>query len=193
MASTNDQAAKALPSDLSVHLTGHDATTGKAIVQETRPAQWTTHDNGQMKIHLVYTTSQSPPSLNDDKDIRQHDELLKAGNLGLVRQNGSVARVVDFAPGFDCMMHRTQSLDFGVVVSGAIEMVLDSGEVKLLSPGDFAVQRATMHAWRNPSKTEWARMVFVLQDCEPLVVGGQPLKEDYGRGVDGIPASGNDA
>lgn len=58
--------------------------------------------------------------------------------------------------------------------------------------GDMAVQRATMHAWRNPSKSEWSRMPFVLQDWAPLKIGGKALKEDLGRGVKGLPPSEND-
>lgn len=90
------------------------------------------------------------------------------------------------------MMHRTQSLDFGIVVEGTVEMLLDDGSTTLLKRGDVAVQRATMHAWRNPSETEWTRMVFVLQDTQPVVVGGKRLGEDLGRGTEGLPGSGND-
>jgi quercetin dioxygenase-like cupin family protein len=78
-------------------------------------------------------------------------------------------------------MHRTQSLDYGIVLEGEIEMTLDSGEKRLLKRGDMAVQRATMHAWHNPSETEWTRMVFVLQECKPLVVGGEELGEDLSQ------------
>jgi quercetin dioxygenase-like cupin family protein len=99
---------------------------------------------------------------------------------------------VDFAPLYECMMHRTQSIDFGIVVEGSVEMILDDGSRTLLGRGDIAVQRATMHAWRNPSETEWTRMVFVLQDIQPLVVGGKKMGEDLGRGTEGLPASGND-
>lgn len=142
--------------------------------------------------------SSTPPpnsqaSLNDNADITKHDDLTASNKLGLVRPGGTVCRIVDFAPGFDCMMHRTQSLDYGVVLEGSIELLLDSDESQLMHRGDVAVQRATMHAWRNPSKTEWARMLFVLQDCQKLVVSGQDLKEDLGRGVVGLPPSGNDA
>lgn len=49
------------------------------------------------------------------------------------------------------------------------------------------------HAWRNPSKTEWCRMIFVLQDCQKVVLGGQALGEDLGRGTEGLPPSGNDS
>ena len=112
--------------------------------------------------------------------------------MGLVSGGGTVLRFVDFAPGYERMMHRTQSVDYGIVLEGTIESKLDSGEVTLMGRGDVMVQRATMHAWRNPSETEWARMIFCLQDCKPLMVGGQRFKEDLGRGTEGVPSSGND-
>lgn len=61
-------------------------------------------------------------------------------------------------------MHRTQSLDYGVVIEGEVEMVLDDGVSTVMGRGDVAVQRGTSHGWRNVSKTEWARMFFVLQE-----------------------------
>jgi hypothetical protein len=146
-----------------------------------------------MGFNVIYTTSSFPASLNSDADITTHDALLSSGKLGLVNPGGTVCRIVDFAPGFDCMMHRTQSLDYGVVLEGSIELVLDSGEAQLMHRGDMAVQRATMHAWRNPSGSEWARMMFVLQDCQKVELGGKELREDLGRGTEGLPPSGNDA
>jgi hypothetical protein len=185
------QLAKELPG-LVTHVVGHDETTGKAIVKESRSAQWKPFDKDQMEFSVVYTTSEFPADLNNDKDVSTHDQLLSTGNLGLVNPNGTVCRVVDFSPGYKCLMHRTQSLDYGIVLEGTIELVLDSGETKAMHRGDVAVQRASMHAWRNTSQTEWARMIFVLQDCKPLTMAGKTLKEDLGTGDEGIPASGND-
>lgn len=178
---------------LTTHLTGHDEKTGKAIVQESRPGNWSVYDSKEMAFNVIYTTSQFPANLNDDADIKAHDDVTSNGKLGLVNSNGTVCRVVDFAPGYECMMHRTQSLDYGIVLEGTIELILDSGERKLVQRGDVAVQRATMHAWKNTSETEWARMIFVLQDCQKVEVGGQALKEDLGRGTEGLPPSGNDS
>lgn len=45
-----------------------------------------------------------------------------------------------------------------------------------------------MHAWRNPSSTEWCRMMFVLQPSKPLELGGQSVGEDLGNAV-GIRSS----
>ncbi|MCJ1306177.1 hypothetical protein MMC08_008995 [Hypocenomyce scalaris] len=177
---------------LTRHITGHDPTTGKAVVQSSQSGTWKAYDHKLMAFNVIYTTSEFPPSLNDDADIASHDELMASEKLGLVNANGTVCRVVDFAPGFECMMHRTQSLDYGIVLEGPIEMVLDSGETRVMQRGDVAVQRATMHAWRNPQKEQWARMIFVLQDCQTLNIGGKTLKEDLGRGTAGLPPSGND-
>lgn len=129
---------------VTAYLTGHDNSSGKAIVQSARPGSWQSFDKGDMAFNVIYTTSEFPASLNDDVDIAKHDALVSSDKLGLVSPGGTVCRQVDFAPGYDCMMHRTQSLDFGIVLEGEVEMVLDSGETQLMKRGDVAVQRATM-------------------------------------------------
>lgn len=164
---------------LTHHITGHNPS-GAAIVQSTRPAHWTTLNNNTLSINNVYTTSHFPPSLAHDADLATHDALLASQQLGLTNPSGTVARMVDFAPGSEPVMHRTQSLDYGVVIEGEVEMILDEGVTRVLRRGDVAVQRSTRHGWRNVSGTEWARMFFVLQDCEMLVVGGREMGEDVG-------------
>ncbi|KAL5336552.1 hypothetical protein BJX70DRAFT_372285 [Aspergillus crustosus] len=159
------------------YITGHN-TLGKAIVQTENSAEWSSFENKSMAFTVAYTTSEFPADLNNDADLKKHDKLVSSEKLGLVNPNGTVCRFVDFAPKGPPLMHRTQSLDYGIVLEGEIEMLLDSGEKRLLKRGDMAVQRATMHAWHNPSETEWTRMVFVLQECKPLVVGGEELGED---------------
>jgi len=95
-------------------------------------------------------------------------------------------------PGGASPLHRTVSLDYGVVIEGEMVLELDSGETRLLKRGDLAIQRGTMHAWRNASKTDWARMLYFLQESEPLEAvggGGGKLGEDYG-GLEGVRKSG---
>jgi quercetin dioxygenase-like cupin family protein len=62
------------------------------------------------------------------------------------------------------MMHRTRSVDYAVVLSGEIDMVLDDSTVHL-KPGDVIVQQATNHGWVNHGK-EPCRMLFVLIDAK---------------------------
>lgn len=176
MSDTNPGQLSPLPG-VTRYITGHNPA-GKAIVQSENPAEWSPFEHSTMAFTVAYTTSEFPANLNDDADLKEHERVKASGNLGLVNPNGTVCRFVDFAPRSLPVMHRTQSLDYGIVLEGEIEMRLDSGETRLLKKGDMAVQRATMHAWFNPSQTEWTRMVFVLQECQPLYVGGKELGED---------------
>jgi mannose-6-phosphate isomerase-like protein (cupin superfamily) len=83
---------------------------------------------------------------------------------------GTKIRINEFAPGFlderglQSPVHRTASVDYGIVLSGEITLVLDDSEVTL-GAGDVVVQRGTDHAWANRG-TEPARVVFVLVDGE---------------------------
>lgn len=60
------------------------------------------------------------------------------------------------------LMHRTETLDYGIVTEGEVWLVLDTEEVHL-KRGDVVVQRGTNHAWSNRTD-QMARMVFILLD-----------------------------
>ncbi|RYP35929.1 hypothetical protein DL767_003618 [Monosporascus sp. MG133] len=205
MASKSDAASAPNPSDsrppvtsqlsrdlpgTTTFLTGHNPS-GQAVVHSARAASWKSFEGGGMGFNQIYT-NRFPADLNGDADVAFHDEMVGGGGMGLAAKGGVVCRMVDFGPLYECMMHRTQSLDFGIVVEGEIEMLLDDGSRTLLRRGDVAVQRASMHSWRNPSPDSWTRMIFVLQDIKPLVIDGRRLGEDLGRGIEGLPPSGND-
>ena len=83
--------------------------------------------------------------------------------------NGTRFAVIDFPPGNKAVMHRTETLDYVLVLSGEIEMDMDDSTVKL-KQGDIMVQRGTNHAWANRSKKN-ARVAFVLVDAKPLGIG----------------------
>lgn len=61
------------------------------------------------------------------------------------------------------MMHRTESVDYGIVVEGEITLILDDGSETHLQAGDVVIQRGTDHAWANRSNKP-ARMAFILLD-----------------------------
>ncbi|RVX65793.1 hypothetical protein B0A52_10324 [Exophiala mesophila] len=173
------------------HITSH-RDDGKAVIYSSNENPWNMMRNNSVGLCLGYATTGFPVDLNDEADLATYKTIAEGGKLGLVNPNGTVCRWVDLAPNAEPMMHRTQSLDYGVVLEGEVELELDDGSVTRMRKGDLAVQRATMHAWRNPSKTEWARILFVLQDCKPLLVGGARFKEELGTGTGELPASGND-
>ncbi|KAL4876675.1 hypothetical protein BJY04DRAFT_222851 [Aspergillus karnatakaensis] len=180
----NPSPPKNLPA-LSRHITTH-APNGTAIFSTAIPATLpVTPIPDGADFSLAYTTSTIPASFKNDADIPAYAEFIKPGNSpGLVVKSGSVCRIVDMRPGAISPMHRTVSLDYGVVLEGVVELVLDSGETRVMNRGDVAVQRGTMHAWRNTSDTEWARMLYVLLPAEGVNAGGRELGEELdGMGV----------
>jgi mannose-6-phosphate isomerase-like protein (cupin superfamily) len=84
--------------------------------------------------------------------------------------NGTKIRINEFFPGHinelgnQSPVHRTESIDYGIVLEGEIVLVLDDSEVTLRT-GDVVVQRGTDHAWANRSDAV-ARMAFILVDAE---------------------------
>ncbi|KAJ9632341.1 hypothetical protein H2203_000746 [Taxawa tesnikishii (nom. ined.)] len=146
-------------------------------------------DNGNADFCLSYATSSFPVDMNNDADLERYKEYL-VSPPGLVDSQGTVLRHVDIKPGFTSPMHRTVSLDYGIVLMGEVELILDSGEKKIMKAGDIAIQaegqiiddeqRGTNHAWRNTSDTEWARMMYILQPARPLEIEGKRLGEDLG-------------
>jgi len=76
--------------------------------------------------------------------------------------NGTKVRINEFPPGAVSPMHRTQSVDYGIVLSGEVVLVLEDSET-VLRAGDVAVQRGTNHRWEN-RQPDTARMAFILVD-----------------------------
>jgi quercetin dioxygenase-like cupin family protein len=178
--------ANNLPS-LKRFITTHDPKTKKAVFSDTLSEENKFDQIPGAAFGLGYVTKGFPVDLNADADVKVYKPYLESPP-GLVATGGTVLRFVDVGPGHLSPMHRTVSLDYGVVIEGEVELVLDSGETRLLKRGDVAIQRGTMHAWRNVSDTEWARMMYVLQECKPVELDGEVLKEDYGS-MKGVPSS----
>jgi quercetin dioxygenase-like cupin family protein len=109
---------------------------------------------------------------------------------------GTRFAVIDFPPGNHPHMHRTETVDYVIVIEGEIEMDMDDSTVKL-KQGDIMIQRGTNHAWANRSDRR-ARVAFVLVDAEPLgignpVVGSASAGETWsapGTGEKGDPSCG---
>ncbi|KAK3056024.1 hypothetical protein LTR09_003260 [Extremus antarcticus] len=157
-----------------LHITSHNGA-GKAIIHTSEKPKATLYPEHRFASTNLYVTTAMPVDLNDDIDLKQSQNVISS----------------DFAPSSKGFIHRTQSLDYGIVMEGSIVLELDDGNTTLMSRGDIAIQRATMHGWHNPSGTEWARLLFVLQDCEPLVINGKSLDEDLGTAHGVVPRSGS--
>ncbi|KAH7064332.1 hypothetical protein BKA63DRAFT_537994 [Paraphoma chrysanthemicola] len=137
---------------------------------------------------LAYATSTFPIPLCNDEDLQDMKTIYAdRKNSGLVRRGGSVLRYVDYPPYASSPMHRTVSCDYGIVISGYMDCVLDSGESRSLKIGDVVVQRGTMHQWINRGET-WARMLYVLLDATTMKFNGKELTEDLG-GMENVAES----
>jgi quercetin dioxygenase-like cupin family protein len=140
-------------------VTGHRGD-GKAIIKLDRIFEPQPVPSGDAAFAKLWVTQTSPA---DNTAERDGAELPS----GLTCMDGTVLRVVDFQPGKVSPMHKTNSVDYGIVLWGEMEMRLDGGEATRLKAGDIVIQRGTNHAWANVG-TAPARMVFALIDALPL-------------------------
>jgi hypothetical protein len=150
-------------------------SSGKAVLDKTVPSKSIWQKIGEHAyFFLGYTTRTFPVSLQNSKDITSYSSDLSSPP-GLTVSNGTVLRFVDVAPNYCCEMHKTVSVDYGVVLEGVIELVLDSGETQIMHRGDVCVQRGTNHAWRNVTPGNgWGRMMYVLVTAKK----GEGLEEN---------------
>jgi quercetin dioxygenase-like cupin family protein len=149
-------------------VTGHDAA-GKAIVK-----------SDQVMDNLVVSRPGSTWAnlWTTEGTIDNNDETDGAlRKVATSHDDGTVFRIVHYAPGVAKRNHRTDSLDYGILLSGQLDMELDDGVVVHLKAGDVVVQRGTIHNWANNS-TEPAVMAFVLIAAPPYLHNGKPLSAD---------------
>ena len=146
-------------------VTGHDAN-GKAVVTIDEMSKNVISNRPGAQSTVIWKTEGFPVDNNNDEDT-------SAVPGGTSHGNGTVFRVVHYAPGVSARNHRTDSIDYAVVISGAIEMELD-GTVAHLKAGDVLVQRGTIHNWVNRG-TEPCVIAFALIGAHPVKVGGKSL------------------
>ena len=138
-------------------VTGHDAD-GRSVVLEDAPVA-RSHSIPDATFHEVWNTGETPALI----PAREPRERTTRPLVTPPDPGGTIARVVDLEPGSLSPMHRTETVDYGVVLEGRVVLVLDDGSETALEPGDVVVQRGTNHAWSNPGEQS-ARMAFVLVD-----------------------------
>lgn len=150
-------------------VTGHNAE-GLAVFRSDENFIPEPIPSGDADFALLWTTATVPANNNDETDGRNRE-------AGVTLNGGSVMRIVDMLPGGASPLHRTNSIDYGVVLAGQVELELEAGVKTLLGPGDCVVQRGTNHLWRNPSATETCRIAFILVEAQPYLHQGVPLAE----------------
>ena len=146
-------------------ITGHDAS-GRAIVKLDEVAKHLVEGRPGATVCNVWTTEGFPA--NNDGAA---DEGLR--KVGTTLKGGSIFRVIEFAPGVAARNHRTDSIDYIVIMAGEIDMELDGSSVHLKA-GDVMVQRGTIHNWINRG-TAPCVLAVVLVDAKSVEAGGKVL------------------
>ena len=171
---TMDSNSTALP-DPNRYITDNDVNGESFFSKALPPALPVVQDLGGALMRLGYIEAQPPALLTNDTDVKAYENSLGQLPPLVPLGGGPAVWYIDTPPNSSSPMHRTVSLDIVIQLEGEIELTLSSGEKRILKPGDLTIQRSTLHQWRNPSMTKWTRMLGVMSECQPVVVGNQTL------------------
>ena len=134
-------------------VTGHDEHNKAVVLIDEETTNGLTKRPGQQST-VVWATDREAPDLSQLCDISH-------GVQQTTVPNGSVCRISRFDPGVSPRMHRTESIDYAIILSGELDMELDYGKITKLKAGDVVVQRGTLHNWQN-NGTEPCYVAFIL-------------------------------
>lgn len=168
-------------------VTGHD-TRGRSVIlmEGESPHSFVLEKAGGLQLTELWETTSSPADNSGGADAAEHERRIEP------KGGGTVFRIIEYPPDsvrlktlkpeeyFSSMgaqaadaatrrhpgMHRTDTVDYAIVLSGEIYAVMDEGEV-LLHAGDCLIQRGTSHAWSNRTQ-EPCVIAFVLVAAKPL-------------------------
>lgn len=159
-------------------VTGHNAQGKSIFVSDGQsPAAFNRAGGTTISDYWVTTATPADNSGNADgapKSFELHpphggsvfrvidlppDSVRYAGNAAAARPDHAIA---GRHPGF----HKTDTIDYAIVLEGECYAMMDEGEDKLMKPGDVLVQRGTSHAWSNRSDRNCV-IAFILIDAKP--------------------------
>ena len=146
-------------------ITGHHPD-GKARVLIDEVVSNTWEGRPGAVVHPIWTTEGFPASNDGDADAG-------ARKVGTTLENGTICRVIRFEPGVQARNHRTDSIDYVIVLDGEIDMELDDETVHIKA-GDVLVQRGTIHNWINQGTVPCV-IAFVLVAAKPVTAAGKVL------------------
>ena len=178
-----------MPKQVRRVVTGHNAAGKSVFIIDGLTPHVFSRTKGSAIVHELWETPQTPASNRGDADA------IARGHRLPPPKNGSVLRVIEYPPDSQRLaaierehalpddgsgrtqatdrnnprhagFHKTDTIDYAIVLSGEIFAMMDDGEV-LLKTGDVLIQRGTNHAWSNRT-SEPAVVAFVLIDAEPV-------------------------
>lgn len=160
-------------------ITGHDGDDTARVITDGVATNTKQAGNGAVST-LIWCSDETPADIGGNEKF----EDMGARIIGTQPPaSGSRFAVIEFPPGEPTRMHRTESIDYVICISGRIDMDMDDSTVTM-NAGDVMVQRGTNHAWVNRYDAP-ARVAFVLIDAKPLGIGA-PVQ--HGQNAGGTPA-----
>ena len=141
-------------------VTGYDEY-GRAVVKIDEICKNLISRRPRHQSCVIWSSGAFPADLSDESDGG-------AREVGTADPNGTVFRLDKYQPGVAPRNHRTESIDYAVVLSGEIDMELDDGVTVHLRQGDALVQRGTIHNWVNRG-TQACVIAFVLVAAKPVL------------------------
>jgi mannose-6-phosphate isomerase-like protein (cupin superfamily) len=178
-----------MPKTIRRVVTGHDAAGRSTFIIDAPSPHVFSRTKGSAIVHELWETTATPA------DNRGSNDAIARGHRLPPPKNGSVLRVIEYPPDSERLgaiarehaipddgsgraaatdrnsprhpgFHKTDTIDYAIVLSGEIFAMMDDGEV-LLKAGDVLVQRGTNHSWSNRTNKP-AVVAFVLIDAEPV-------------------------
>jgi len=146
-------------------ITGHD-DNGRATVLIDEVATHVVSGRAGATSCNIWTTEGFPANNDGASDAGLR-------SVATTLANGTIFRIIEFAPGLAPRNHRTDSIDYIVIISGEIDMQLD-GSVVHLKAGDVMVQRGTIHNWINRG-TQPCVLAVILIAAKSVEAGGKVL------------------
>ena len=158
-------------------VTGHDSA-GKAVVASDERIAGASAANRPYISRVELWSADTMPVDNSEGAAAAQKKGFVVRHNYVGSGQGNVVRITEFAPGAPKFMHRTETLDYAILLSGECDLELDDGKTVHMKQGDICVQRGTMHAW-VPTGPAPAVFAFILIDADPVEAAGKKLTTHY--------------
>lgn len=157
-------------------VTGHNPEGASTVMYDSRiplldagsPGSGPRQEDRPGNASRVLWVTHGFPADNNDNEADAAD-----WPVGTSEDDGTVLRIVRYEPGVAARRHRTNSIDYAIIISGSLQVELDTQTVDLHA-GDVLVQRGTIHNWANTSSQPCV-VAFVLIGARPVTIAGRTL------------------
>ncbi|KAK7958456.1 hypothetical protein PG988_013304 [Apiospora saccharicola] len=156
-------------------ITGH-AADGRSIFRTDELVEAFSPFGPSKSSFSTFDTRDAVPVSNNNTNSPD-GAAVPAPKIPRCPPSGSLFCVTNLPPRYSVPMHRTQSLDYCVVMSGEIVLALDGGEEKTVKAGEFIIQGGANHQWINHTD-EPCRIAFVMVGADKVQLGDGTVLEE---------------